>query len=253
MTETFSTSSGDVDEFEMFARELEETAQLWRRYGKRARVVAREWMAGAKGVSLEPSRGTIYKACTDPNCIEFQDVRCTDLECPDLPRWGQHTHRVGVTHSHPVANHDPAGEAADGENVDPAGDRLHRMDRARQMIGPLARELRSIVRETCPQSTGLRRVDTASSEEEVVAAGYCVSCWRNGKKLVERATDRQGRAIYAQYCRWCGDFIAAHRDVLGAQGMPPIELVKLRHDGKRISSGRLAKALERVRRERGLT
>lgn len=248
MTETYTT--GTPDEFDVFAKELEETAQLWRKYGRRARTVAREWVAGAKGVSLEPSRGAIYEACTDPQCVEWQDVLCVDDACPEQVEARQHTHRVGVTHSHPVP-HDAVGEAAVA-GADRVSDRLHRLDRARQLIAPLAREMRGIVRETCPQATGLQKV-TLDTEADIAGAGWCVSCWRDNKHTEPRAVDGKGRTIYANFCRWCGDFVGAHRDVLGAQGMPPLELVKLRHQGKRVPSGKVTKALDRIRRERGLT
>lgn len=65
---------------------------------------------------------------------------------------------------------------------------------------------------------------------DVVADGWCKSCFRLEGLLEPITTDSAGRPYYRGLCRWCGGFKAEH----GIE--PPVPLLQLRHrHGRRIS------------------
>lgn len=64
---------------------------------------------------------------------------------------------------------------------------------------------------------------------------WCVSCIRDGGYLTVVAAGR-----YARYCTWCGEF----RYARGIE--PPLEILKARHDGKRLSTAMVDRALRRA-------
>lgn len=73
---------------------------------------------------------------------------------------------------------------------------------------------------------------------DVAAAGWCSSCWRNDQQMVPIEKDRHGLRFYRDYCRWCGEFKARQKIE------PPVELLRLRHEGRRITEADVAKALK---------
>lgn len=75
---------------------------------------------------------------------------------------------------------------------------------------------------------------------DAAAAGWCKSCWRNDQQMVP-VTPPEGKSRlkrYRDYCRWCGDFVGQHKIE------PPLELLKVRHAGGRISEADVDKAIK---------
>ncbi len=75
---------------------------------------------------------------------------------------------------------------------------------------------------------------------DAAAAGWCKSCWRNDQQMVPTTPpEGSGRLKrYRDYCRWCGDFHGQHKIE------PPIELLRIRHAGGRISEQDVDKAIK---------
>lgn len=77
---------------------------------------------------------------------------------------------------------------------------------------------------------------------DAAAAGWCRSCWRNDQQMVPITTQtKTGLRYYRDYCKWCGEFEAAHNIE------PPPELLQMRHDGRRITATDVDKAIARAR------
>lgn len=75
-----------------------------------------------------------------------------------------------------------------------------------------------------------------SSTDEIVANGWCASCYRLDARLTTIDTDTHHNRFYARYCRWCGMYKAEHRRE------PPLEILRIRHThGRRVSIGDLNK------------
>lgn len=83
------------------------------------------------------------------------------------------------------------------------------------------------------------RADTLGSRDllaaQAGAAGWCVSCWRNDQTLTPIDTRPSGQAYYRDLCRFCGQWKAEHGQV------PPMAILKMRHDGRRITVAAAAK------------
>jgi hypothetical protein len=62
--------------------------------------------------------------------------------------------------------------------------------------------------------------------------GWCISCLRDSQYLEPTAAGR-----YAQHCRFCGEWSSAH----GQE--PPLEILRARHQGKRITTAMADRAL----------
>lgn len=74
---------------------------------------------------------------------------------------------------------------------------------------------------------------------DAAAAGWCKSCWRNDQQMVPITVEGTANLRrYRDYCRWCGDFHGVHKIE------PPLVLLKLRHDGKRLSEAEVDKAVK---------
>lgn len=66
---------------------------------------------------------------------------------------------------------------------------------------------------------------------------WCRSCYRNDRHHQPIERDREGHAYFAGLCRWCGAFKAEH------QVEPPLELLRARHLGQRITTRMVTSAL----------
>lgn len=79
---------------------------------------------------------------------------------------------------------------------------------------------------------------------DVAAAGWCASCWRNDHQMVAiEVNKRTGLRYHASLCRWCAGVRAAHKI-----DMPPLEMVKLHHAGRRISVQAMETAVAELRK-----
>lgn len=211
------------NEYERLARALEDTARLWRDYGAKADEVTRGWESGPRSPALEPSGGARYKPCDEQN-------PCTD--CP-----------------HPVPS-DPTGEAA--LEVEELAQRHVQLLAAVKATTNDTYWMRRIVKEAVPAARLAIPAQVNESREELSRAGWCVSCYRVDKRCEPIATQvnkRTGKTetVYADFCWWCGRFVAEWRDILGAQGMPPIELVRIHHThGKRVTEAKVVEAMAKI-------
>lgn len=223
-------------EIERLANQLEETARLWREHGKRALDVTEGWEQGPRSPAMEPSFGWRYEDCWDRHCVE-----CPNPASEDEHEWGH-------KHARPS---DPTGEAA-FVTEDQAQSRALLVAQVAH-LDDAAHRVRKIVKTAVPAA----RLDTPSkvdeSRDEVARAGWCVSCYRVDKRCEPIATTvnkRTGKTenVYAEFCGWCGRFVAEWRDILGVQGLPPIELVRLHHThGKRVTEAKVLEAMAKVR------
>lgn len=146
-------------------------------------------------------------------------------------RWEEHDD--GEVHPVPA---DPAGDAA--TTTDPTSLTFVRY---RTLLGWLednAADLRDMLGQLLPPQPNTR-VEACSTcgtprpvlskrrkdlvDADVVAAGYCQSCYRDDRYLEPIQTNRAGQRYYKAHCRWCGGFKADH----GIE--PPLALVVLKH------------------------
>lgn len=74
---------------------------------------------------------------------------------------------------------------------------------------------------------------------QVASEGWCVSCWRNDRKCEPIAKRPTGEPYYKDLCRGCGEWKAEHGQV------PPLAILVLRHNGRRVSTKDVAKAIEK--------
>lgn len=78
-----------------------------------------------------------------------------------------------------------------------------------------------------------RRTDNLDPVTPADAAvdGWCASCWRNDQQHVLIDVHKTtGLRYFRDYCRWCGGVKATY----GIE--PPLDALKLHHDGRRIST-----------------
>lgn len=124
----------------------------------------------------------------------------------------------------PMPGCDPAGEAATSPDAAAAAQR--RIDDAVRQVAAAAQALAVELIAWSPPSTDMQRPDTTSA---TAPDGWCTSCWRNDRKQEPIGVRPGGTApYYATMCAWCGSFKATHGY------LPPVELLRLRHDGRRI-------------------
>lgn len=69
-----------------------------------------------------------------------------------------------------------------------------------------------------------RRRDQVATE--VVAEGWCKSCYKDDRYLEPIAPGQ----LYRHYCRWCGDFVGEH----GHE--PALAVLQVRHQARRVST-----------------
>lgn len=215
--------------------------ELLEAHGTRALVVAEQWAAGPVSANLEPVRGHRSESMV--------------LQ----PGSG----KVVV----PIPA-DPTGEEAVGD-TDP--DR-HLHAELVQLVARLdadAYRLRVILRATNPHATGLL-LAKPETPAEVSLAGWCVSCHRDGAYCEPVAMRPDGTRRYRDFCNWCGEFQAqrmslawtvieslpgkekkdAKKRLKAGLGLPPLELVKARHEGRRVTQrmveASVAKSLQRA-------
>lgn len=77
---------------------------------------------------------------------------------------------------------------------------------------------------------------------DAAVAGWCASCWRNDQQMVPIETNKKtGLRYHTSMCRWCGGVCSTYK-----VDMPPLEIVKLRHAGHRISVSQMEEAIAKA-------
>lgn len=90
-------------------------------------------------------------------------------------------------------------------------------------------EIRKILYAACPQNTMPDNFEP-DTPAQISAAGWCVSCHRDNGHLEPVSMRPDGVRRYRDHCTFCGQFKAAHTI------LPPLNVLKLRHEGRRISA-----------------
>lgn len=75
---------------------------------------------------------------------------------------------------------------------------------------------------------------------DAAAAGWCASCWRDDQHLTVIETNKHSLRYFRDYCRWCGGVKSAY----GIE--PPLSMLKLHHEGRRIAEKDMAAAVQAV-------
>lgn len=197
----------DLD-LERIAEQLIDTANLIRQHGQRALTVTEGWKPGAKTANIDPDRGgDRYESVFMPNSVGKQ-IRF-------LVR---------------VPSNDPTGETVIAERDVPSDAMNAELVELLGQINTSAYNVRVIVKAAVPQATHLHKIGKETGAD-VAIAGWCRSCHRDSRYCEPVATRPDGSRRYSDFCNWCGEWAAAHK---GEE--PPLELVKLRHEGRRITS-----------------
>lgn len=134
-----------------------------------------------------------------------------------------------VDHLAPVPN-DPTGETAIATSntgrtliamrlTDAIADYDHAIAALTEMLLTLAPEARDDA--TTPK---VEPCDTNGP-----GAGWCRSCWRDEKHMEPEHTHSDGRVKHRGACAWCATFEAEYKT------RPPLPLLRLRHQGRRIT------------------
>lgn len=115
-------------------------------------------------------------------------------------------------------------------------------------------QLRRILYAACPQNTQPASFDP-DTPAQISAAGWCISCHRDSGYCEPVAMRPDGTRRYRDFCIWCGEFIATQERLTTAKKkkakkktgapLPPLELVKARHRGDRITQQMVDRALTR--------
>lgn len=84
------------------------------------------------------------------------------------------------------------------------------------------------------------RENAPMTPAEAAIEGFCASCWRNEGHRKEIDRDKNDLKFYRDYCRWCGSMKAEY----GIE--PPLDMLKLHHDDKRITPEVFAAAVEKI-------
>lgn len=147
------------------------------------------------------------------------------------------------------------GEAAAEDRKDEAAQRRRAAIHFREFRADLA-ELDRLVQRT------LRRIDIACppleeeyknrrtgeldpwSEAEIVAAGWCRTCWLADQTWTVIPLDRKGFKRYRDACSFCGAFRAAH----GID--PPKELLVKHNQGRNLSEAEVNEAVKRAKKSK---
>lgn len=130
----------------------------------------------------------------------------------------------------PVTSHDPTGDAA--TTHDPAATAQRTIDRRIRALATNAAALALELTRWSPPSTDMQHPDPA-----VPPPGWCTSCWRDDHHHEPVSTHYAGTL-----CRFCAEFEREHLR------RPPIEILRLRHTGRRITQRDIDRHLATYRR-----
>lgn len=184
------------------AKDLELAARLLRASGLRALRTTEAWKLGPKSANLDPDAGgwrweTIIEGNTERVVpIPADATGETVLALLDGDR-------IGVLNAQLAASLTFLADASD-------------------------RAIR-IIRIACPDRAALSLVADELTDVQVSAEGWCISCWRDGGYCEPVAVRPNGQRRYRDFCHWCGVWNGVH----GKQ--PPLRLVELRHEGKKLT------------------
>ena len=140
---------------------------------------------------------------------------------------------TGTSHSGGIS--DPTGTVA-ATAVDRGRDPQHHR-RLRQLLDQLATTSRLVVDLLAQTNPALTVRPVHPIDESVADDGWCISCHRDDRWCEPISSHYSGKKL----CRWCGDFAGAH------QMMPPLDIIRDRHRGKRITKQRVEQAIQEHR------
>jgi len=179
------------------------------------------WMAGQPtAASTEPGGGNTPMWCDRHQRDAFLCWK-DDQFCGGKP------YRPGL---------DPTGEAA--IQTDKAAADHRRVLKLLALRTRTDRELVQVLLLYPPHAIRAERAKAAGGE-------WCQSCYRDGQyhePVSFRSARSGGEAYYSGRCRWCGAFRSEHRID------PPVRLLRLRHEGRRITVADVTDAIADERR-----
>lgn len=124
----------------------------------------------------------------------------------------------------PIPN-DPTGEAA----TDADQDTSHRDLRAAlNTIATSSTDLLRLLQVATPRIP--ERDPQHLVNQQLIADGWCTSCYRDNGYLEPIGTKPDGTPYYRGLCKWCGEFKARNKKQL-----PPENILRWRHEGRRIT------------------
>lgn len=245
-----------ADEYERLARECDATAKLLRSHGRLVAERTAGWKTGPRSPALQPSSGARYEPCDDRACApECTNPVCKECPNPDSDDPADRLH-VHLKHSHLLPS-DSVGEHV-ADQAPPGAERLNAEYRVNLALASRAlHRIRTITKQACRDTRDDAVTVKEETREEIAAAGFCVSCYRVDKTLnpIAKIPDRRStsgeRVLYAEFCRWCGDFVGEWKHIIGVQELPPIELVRVHlSPRKRVTEKQTIEVLRRKYRDR---
>lgn len=141
---------------------------------------------------------------------------------------------TGTSHSGGIS--DPTGTVA-ATAADRGCDPQHHR-RLRQLLDQLATTSRLVVDLLAQTNPALTVRPVRPLDDTVADDGWCISCHRDDRWCEPISDNYTAKKL----CRWCGDFAGAHGF------LPPVDILRDRHQGKRITKQRVEQAIHDHRR-----
>lgn len=102
--------------------------------------------------------------------------------------------------------------------------------RAIGTLDAAAQEVRRRFDRVCPPDPAKAKRTQPETAAEVALEGFCSNCWRNDQQMVPITKDkRTDKPIFRDLCEWCG----RSKNEYGI--LPDLHLLRLRHDGRRVT------------------
>jgi len=195
------------------AKDLRLAADLIEANGLRALHALASWQVGPRSPNLDPATSN---TSTVLHCFTHQRDNC---EC------GQNT---------PLAvPSDPTGSASLDDELSKMYDRLVL---TLEVLRTSAPDAIHAIRAACPNVEAFQLQANEMTDAQISAAGWCISCFRDGGYHNPVATTATGKRIYRDLCSWCGKWATAHGGVgRGSKSWPPLRLVEIYHERGRVT------------------
>lgn len=204
-------------ELNRIAASIRLTGELLEANGTRALTATASWSSGPRSANLDPDAGGWQYEIID----------------------GPHGPETA-----PVPNDSTGEQAMRGDPYDATTRRLVSLV---LMADKVNHELRKLLYAACPQNTMPDQFEP-DTPVQISAAGWCVSCHRDGGYCEPVSMRPDGTRRYRDYCTWCGTYVAEARKQTTTKTKgkkkktqteqalwPPIALIEARHRGRRIT------------------
>lgn len=180
------------------AADVRLAGELLESHGLRALHATNSWTQGPRSANLQPHGGWRHEEIT---------------------------HVDGTKEIVPIPS-DTVGEAILDD--DKAGEKHAELVAILDVLPDTMDRLIRLLRSACPTPQVLKAEELTDAQWS--SRGWCVSCRRDGDYCEPVAIRPNGKRRYKDYCNWCGEFAAANKGK-----RPPVKLVKMRREGRRIT------------------